>query len=109
MKQALDISVCPLADNQFNRCKSNIKWLESTMSGAAVVASDVYPCAQSIEHGKTGYLAKRTKDWVKCLSDLIENEDKRKQMVKNAQKEVKDNYASPQKWIDFYKYLDGEK
>lgn len=35
-----DIVVVPLKDDTFNRCKSNIAWLESTLAGAAVVAPD---------------------------------------------------------------------
>lgn len=89
---ALDISVCPLEDNEFNRCKSNIKWMESSLSGAAVVASKVYPYEYSIEHGKTGYLATSENQWVKHISNLIENEDKRKEIVANAKKVILEKY-----------------
>lgn len=30
--------IVPLADNTFNRCKSNIAWMEGTLAGAAVIA-----------------------------------------------------------------------
>lgn len=32
------VHIVPLADNRFNRCKSNCAWLEATYAGAAVVA-----------------------------------------------------------------------
>lgn len=35
------IAIVPLADNKFNRCKSNIGWQEFTMAGAHVFASDL--------------------------------------------------------------------
>lgn len=35
------IMVVPLADTEFNRCKSNIAWIEGTVMGAAVYASDL--------------------------------------------------------------------
>jgi glycosyltransferase involved in cell wall biosynthesis len=89
---SFDISICPLEDNEFNRCKSNIKWMESSMAGAAVVASKVYPYEYSIEHGKTGYLASNENQWVKYLSWLIENEDKRNELVANAKKVILEKY-----------------
>ena len=103
----LDISICPLEDNEFNKCKSNIKWMESSMAGAAVVASPVYPYKTSIEHGKTGYLAKNTKEWVKYISELVENEEKRQELVKNAQEGVieKYNHNKDNSVQEFYKSL----
>ncbi len=34
------ISIVPLVDNNFNRCKSNINWIESTYAGAVTLAPD---------------------------------------------------------------------
>jgi len=31
--------IFPLEDNDFNRCKSNIAWIEATLAGAACIAS----------------------------------------------------------------------
>jgi GT2 family glycosyltransferase len=39
----LDIAVAPLADNAFNRCKSNLKLIEYGAAGFAVIASDIDP------------------------------------------------------------------
>jgi glycosyltransferase involved in cell wall biosynthesis len=101
---SLDISVCPLADNDFNKCKSNIKWMESTMAGAAVVASDVYPYSSSILHGYSGYIAKTEGQWVKHLSWLVESKELRERLVANARKEVLENYDinKDTKWSEFY-------
>lgn len=101
----IDISICPLEDNSFNECKSNIKWLESTLAGACVVASKVYPYEFSIKHGKTGYLAKGTNQWVKHISWLIENPEKRAEMVKEARKVVEENYVDNTKWLQFYESI----
>jgi len=35
---APDCFVFPLEDNDFNRCKSNIAWIEATISGSAIIA-----------------------------------------------------------------------
>lgn len=104
---SFDISIAPLEKNEWNKCKSNIKWLESTMAGAAFIGSDVYPYEFSVKNGKTGYLAKNKNQWVKYLSWLIESKEKRDYLVENAKKEVleKYNYLTDKKWESFYKYI----
>jgi hypothetical protein len=107
MREGIDISIAPLLDNDFNRCKSNIKWLESTMAGACFVGSKVYPYEKSIREGKNGYLAKSSTQWVKRLTWLIENKDKREELVATAKKEVLQRAKEDkQKWIDFYESID---
>lgn len=103
----LDISIAPLAGNEFNKCKSNIKWMESTLSGAAFIGSDVYPYKTSIKNGETGMIAKSKRDWFSKLSSLIENEQKRKELVENAKKEVIKNYSinTNDVWEKFYSSL----
>jgi len=101
----IDISIAPLDDNEFNKAKSNIKWLESTLAGAAFIGSNVYPYECSVKDRKTGYLAKNESQWVKYLSWLIENEERRKEMVENAKKEVIEKYTNAKAWRDFYESL----
>jgi 2-polyprenyl-3-methyl-5-hydroxy-6-metoxy-1,4-benzoquinol methylase len=36
-----EIMIVPLQDTKFNRCKSNIAWIEGTLAGAAVIAPDL--------------------------------------------------------------------
>lgn len=88
----IDIAIAPLLDTQFNRCKSNIKWLEASMLGIPSVCSEtVY--GKDIEHGKTGYIAKTKGQFVKYLSWLIESEEKRKEIGANAKAEVLKNWT----------------
>lgn len=84
----LDIALAPLHDTQFNRCKSNIKWLEHSMLETPMVLSDVTPYKECVKNYKTGYLAKNKSQWVKYLSWLIENEEKRKEIGKAAKEAV---------------------
>lgn len=86
-----DIGICPLADNTFNRCKSDIKFSEYSALGLPTVAANIPPYAPSIEHGKTGFLAGTTKEWVEHLSALVENEQLRKTIGGNARKWVEEN------------------
>jgi glycosyltransferase involved in cell wall biosynthesis len=109
MEEGIDISIAPLEDNDFNKSKSNIKWLESTMAGAAFIGSDVYPYSTSVKDGKTGYIAKNESQWIKKMTNLIENPEKRAEMVKNARKEILEQRPRDiKKWEDFYKYLKSE-
>jgi len=90
----LDIAVAPLMDSPFNRAKSNIKWLEHSMLETPMVLSFVEPYSQCVDNYKTGYLARNNKSqWVKYLSWLIENKEKRILMGKEAKKKVLESYT----------------
>jgi SAM-dependent methyltransferase len=52
---ASDIAFMPLADNQFNRSKSDLKFIEAGACRVAVLASDVVYAA-SVQDGKTGLI-----------------------------------------------------
>jgi hypothetical protein len=84
----LDISVAPNKANQFNDCRSNIKWMEAAMLGIPSVVSNIHPYLTSIEHGVTGFIAKNEDEWVKYLSELIESKEKRETIGRNAKKAV---------------------
>ena len=88
-QQPWDIGIAPLMDTLFNKCKSHIKWMEYAMYQIPTVASKVYPYymdvqgKETITDGETGILALKD-EWVEKLSLLIENEDLRKKIGKNA-------------------------
>jgi glycosyltransferase involved in cell wall biosynthesis len=69
-----DINLCPLVDNVFNRCKSAIKWYESTVSEntEATLAQNVGPYRE-IKDGETGLLFNTADEFVAKLSALIED------------------------------------
>lgn len=93
-----DIGICPLIDDEFNRNKSHIKWMEYSSYKIPTVASNVYPYykdigkKKTIENGVTGFLAKDTKEWIKYLSALIENEELRKTMGETAYNAIKNTW-----------------
>ncbi len=70
---SFDIAIAPLWDSKFNQCKSDLKVLEYSMIGLPVVASRVASYAASVRHGETGMLASNPKDWLRCLSRLVED------------------------------------
>jgi glycosyltransferase involved in cell wall biosynthesis len=84
-----DIGLAPLADTLFNRCKSNIKWLEYSAYGRVGIFSDLEPYRDSVMHGKTGMLAGNdTNDWLNALDYLIAHPAERKAMGRAARKDA---------------------
>ncbi len=102
-----DIGLAPLVDNMFNRAKSNLRYLEYSSAGMAVVASPVEPYKMIID-GETGLLASTPKEWVNAIDYLIKNKDSRDNLVKNAQKMIKekfDVYNSSSLYLKVYKEI----
>lgn len=103
-----DIAVAPLWDSEFNRAKSNLRWLEYSMLGVPCVASPVEPYKNSIEEGKDGLFAATTDEWVDKISQLCDNASLRKRIGTEAKKKVLRDYNSEsvaRKYADLLKYL----
>ncbi len=66
-----DLLMCPLEENPFNRSKSNIKVLESTLAGAAVVATPYGPYA--LVNEGNGYPVPSPDRWADVLSVAAED------------------------------------
>lgn len=84
----LDIGIAPLRDNQFNRAKSNLRWLEYSAMKVPTVASDVRPFTESVAHGETGFLCKTKEAWYDYLKALIVDEKFRKRIGKKGYLDV---------------------
>lgn len=108
-KLKLDIMVIPRADNYFNRAKSNLKFLESSMFEI--------PCiAQGFSDGKSPYqtnpedqkhmvLVTDNTQWIPEIDKLIENKELRRKMGKDAHEYVLANYNIEDKaylWDEAY-------
>lgn len=66
-----DIAIAPLADTPFNRCKSDIKYLDYSLLGAAGLYSDVM-AYRGVLHMETGYkVENRPEQWLAALRTLI--------------------------------------
>jgi len=111
MRQNWDIAIAPLIDDVFNRSKSHIKWMECSLKGIPVVASDVYPYKEkvlgtpAIEDKKTGFLCS-DKDWVKTLSKLIESPELRVKTGEVARETVLKNWNADKQIKHWEKALD---
>lgn len=85
----IDINLCPLADNPFNRCKSAIKFYEGSIwkHPEATIAADV-ETYREIQDGKTGLLYKSPAELVQKIGVLIENAELRQSLGAAAKKWV---------------------
>lgn len=82
-----DIGIAPLADNEFNRGKSNIKFYEYAATGTVTLASDVEPYSTEVS-----YRAKNTvKDWYNKLEKLIVDKEFRDKIQREQSDWVKKN------------------
>ena len=91
-KKGFDIGIAPLEDNNFNRGKSNLRWLEYSALGIPCVASPLPHFKESIVHGKTGFIASTHGEWVEHLERLINAPDLRDTIGTAARQEVKDKW-----------------
>ncbi len=103
----LDIGICPLIDNEFNRRKSAIKWMEYTAVGAATVATDIPPYSPAITNFKDGILVPNEEEaWVEALKGLITNKKKVLELSQNAYQTILEKHTiqkNAKLWVDAYK------
>ena len=76
-----DIGLCPLEDNDFNRCKSGIKHFEFGALKVPTVCTNIVPYNLVVKDKETGFLVENTTEaWMDTLSKLIENKELRLSM-----------------------------
>lgn len=105
----IDIALIPLVDNEFNRCKSNIKWIEASSLHIPSVVSYCSPYKE-VESLSEKDLAVFIEDnspesWVKGISELIDNPELRKSIGDEARMVVEKNYdinTQYSRWINAY-------
>ena len=90
-----DIVIAPLADNSFNRMKSNLKQVECWTSKLPIVCSDIPPYNVHGRHLENCVLIPNEKNahkyWKKYLKKLILDADLRNSLVNNYMKTLKKN------------------
>lgn len=90
---APDIVVSPLEHNEFNVAKSNLKWLEAGMCGAAFVGERWGEYARTVNDGTTGVLAEGEAEWTEALMGLALNAETRQHVAEAGRAEVLRNWT----------------
>lgn len=83
-----DVWVAPYRDTAFNRAKFATKWLESSMLGIPLIASDIEPYRAVIRHGENGFLVKREYEWGRLLKQLADDPELRQRIGMAARAEA---------------------
>lgn len=98
----LDLALIPLVDNQHNRSKTMLKFLEFSALRVPCVASDVGPY-RSIPEGCAVKVENRPERWLKAVCELVEREAERKEMAERAYSYVRENFdiaRGAQRWLE---------
>lgn len=108
----LDIVIIPRYDSLFNRCKSNLKFLENSMLEIPTVAQSFptkdSPYEQNPEDTKHLLLATDTASWIEQIEKLINDKEYRQRLGKEAHEYVLENYNISGKaylWQEAYEKL----
>jgi glycosyltransferase involved in cell wall biosynthesis len=79
------IFIVPLQDNDFNRCKSNISWIEGTLSGAACLCPNYFEDTISLHYNSKHEFGNK-------LQILIDNDGIRNTYRYNSVLKIKEKY-----------------
>lgn len=89
-----DIGLIPLVEDDFNLSKSNLKFLEYSSLGIAIIASDISTYKDIAKNNVNCLLAKNTTEsWFKAIEDLVVNPEKLNMLSFNSYNDVKENYT----------------
>lgn len=108
----LDMMIIPRADNYFNRCKSNLKFLEASMLEIPVIAQG-FPDKQSPyeidpDDAKHMVIVTDNNKWVEEIENLVNNADLRRDMGERAKEYVENRYSisnNAHLWVEAYQSL----
>lgn len=97
-----DISLIPLLDNPFNRCKSPIKWVEQAALGVPAVVSFVSPYAE-IYNGDNAVMVEgnNTEAWVEAVSTLVRDPVLRARIGGKARRYVEANFDITRRAVEW--------
>lgn len=89
-----DIGIAPLVDCNFNRSKSNLRWLEYSALKIPCVATDISHFSQSVKNGVDGVLIKDNdlQQWKNALEKMIVDVPFRQEIGRQAYKRVKKDF-----------------
>lgn len=87
----LDIGLAPLADNMFNRGKSNLRWMELSASRIPSIVSPVAPYL-CVKNNEDGIFAKESSDWFKAIENMILYRKLREKIAENAHQRIRDEF-----------------
>lgn len=108
----LDMMIIPRHNSNFNRAKSNLKFLESSMFEIPCIAQGfadgMSPYQVNPEDAKHMVIVNDNTQWIPEIEKLIADKDLRREMGRKAKEYVVKNYNiddNAHKWVDAYKTI----
>ena len=87
-----DIGIVPLEDSEFNRGKSELKFIEMAVLHVPSVFSDMSVYNSVVVDGVSGFLASTEEEWISKIELLINDVKLREEISQNALETVLTNY-----------------
>jgi glycosyltransferase involved in cell wall biosynthesis len=91
--QSFDVGIMPLSDGPFEQGKCGYKLVQYMACGLPVVASPVGVNTRIVEHGKTGFLASNSEEWLTALVTLFQDASLRKFFGTVGRRKVEKEYC----------------
>lgn len=104
----LDIGIAPLRRTPFNKCKSNIKFLEYAVAKIPGVYSKVVYDRKNFDSRFRGIVADNLTDWRTAIHNLIVSKNLRRDIANSAYAHVRQQYDIRErvyKWIEAYQSI----
>ena len=104
----VDVCLAPLDRNEFNSCRSELKFIDAGMKKKVFIGENFGPYAASIKHNVNGLLVDEPEDWYTHIKSVILDEELRNSLRTELHKEVVDKFSLKvvtKKRVDFYKSL----
>lgn len=99
----LDCAIAPLADTEFNKCKSPLKFAEYTAFGWPVIAQNMLPYSECMISGHNGLLADTHESWLSALESMYNDTNLRSKCHFNAMFTVKEFFDLEKVALDWAK------
>jgi len=104
-----DIGIAPLAGDDFDKCKSELHWIEYAMGDMAVIAQRFMGTGpyDVIRDGKDGLLARGKQDWHDAIKRLATSKQLRDDLAGAAKERVLAEYdyrQRAQEWADAFRW-----
>jgi glycosyltransferase involved in cell wall biosynthesis len=98
-----DVGLAPIADEPFNRARSELHWLEYAMAGAPTVASRLMGGGpyEVIRDGEDGLLARNKSEWRAAIKSLAQSPARRLEIAGRARERVLAEYRAADRAIDW--------
>lgn len=102
----MDVGLAPLRPSLFNRSKSHLKALEYAALGIPCVAAAYEPYEEFVQHGVTGFLARRD-EYAKYLRMLYCDDDMRAEMSRAAIEQARQHtiQGNAWRWLEAYQSI----